>query len=995
MTHSLIPRKVRRYDGGRAMDAASVEVAQAGLGIEASGQTEEWVTALRTQGAAAHELAQHAVDRIDGESDGLTWADATADDLAAGYSLSYLTTGRDPAVHPLITTDGSFEVTGAWDIYVTVPRGVPPDRVRVEYRDVTGSAVRGVLPPDGGTQWGLSSHESHDSLEGYRLNDSDGDRETIIVSADQEIALQILPAGRSDAFGLDAHRFDADPNAGDYVEGDIVVVGERRRILVVTAGPDHFPQAQFVSDEVGTADGTEHWHGVSLPGLSIAPPGVGSFLANPNTAVAYIGFEDNGLSTTPLANEFTLQAAFAEDVLLTAVSGSDENDLPASVLLLLAWADDSDSWTLSRSLVSFHHDSRRYHVYSTRFTPATSNRFGARTLPDVATIEVLDNVDDQNYLLGTQELTRHWIDYEDEFEKANRARARLNSGRLDRVEGQVETLLEQPLAPTVVPTGNLIEVDRLPNPNAATPARAIVTLLPDDTHADRTRLLLVSRAGGAQWNDWSFSVSYDSSAADSLEAAPSGAVAVVGNQASGTRYFQVDGAGAADLTVGLLCTVGTDSTQHRITDVDRDTQAGTTHIAVRPHLAAQAADTAAVNFVGVPIAISLDAPQKQLRIGLNVTTAPIQSLATYIESATGFPAADWYIDHAEYADYAIGIRADFTAVSAMSVGGLDAPTTGEYVRLEVASRENFDGGGHINRLPGLYQLADYPADLSGPRMRVKLGLKNGYHGFWSASRFGSGGLPFDVGQVLFDSAGAGIAGLYVHTEGGASDYNLYVNDGMFLAALVDRVRFVWANEGDPRRRLDENADGVEPHVANPHNFNPGDFSLSSIIANFYGSDGSTVVTGVAFSPSPGLITLGDVRYHHFEALGSGSDILRQFDVLDYVDINLTLDVDHAFQVIRDWMNPVALDNLGSADLRATGTPGVSERRKAWVPIDVWHPTTAQLAMTLESRLGGISFRELANQAAYDAITPDSHTMYIIRGNDLGSRRIYFGANRFD
>ena len=1031
MTVSLVPRKLRAIDGNLS-DADQVEVAQDGLGLGVGEPAEMWVTALRQQGAAARELAQHAIDIV--EADGTAaWADADATDLAAGYGLRFLPAGDDPAANPPVETNGRIAAAGNWNIYATVPSGVPSSRVRVQVR--AGSTVVAVYP-DATVSWGASSHVSHDAVDGYRLTRGSGQLtvERVTLAAGQVLYLQVGPAEKSDTIAgietditaladrvttneldiadlesdvgpihneIDAQVLDALPDPDGYEEGEIVVVGDRRYKLAVTASVDPLAAGVMATTRVQTGDNEfEQWIGLSQRDVVVAPGGVGAWDTNPGNIYEFIGASipaDADLEP-PIITRVTLQVAIDAESLWTAAGGTDETGLPGSIGFIISWADNSDNFTLHKSTITFHKNSRLKIVYqgSTLGEVSGTHHFPSRVADAEADFTTFDPDTLSAYFVHTTS-QKHWIEFFDARENETYRTGQHNAGRLDRLEGQVEQLQSHPTISPLAGEHTVQVLDRLPHPTEALPARAVVRI---DSGAERSRLVYISKAGGAEWNDWTIRHEYDASVGNSLQINPAGAVLVNGEISASTRTLVVDGAGTADLREGLAFTIGSDSTVHWISQLSADKLTITTYDEI-----SSAANDAVLNFASVPVGAVVDAENKNLTVQFGDGTFPVRVWATYIEGASDFPTEDWAVDPYHYADTEVETNSSLVAQTAMSQYGLDAPTADdEYVRIESLAHWPHDGedGYPAPTLPGLYRRVDYPAGLAANRWRVAMETTgDGYTGVWVPGDYSpSAGPPRNFGAVVFDPTAAGLAGLYVRLEGDLWDYRLVVDEAMYYGAMYDRVRYLWATGANHRTRGDEPLDGVTPVETNPHHFGGiVDGAIhNNLVLTFHGPDGAAIGSGLAFNVTGRKSVVGGRTYRFFESL-TGTNLFAAMAALDYVDVQAVLDADHAFPVVRDWFWPMKQDDWGdTVGLRQTGTPGAAARTKAWQAIDVWHPTVTEINRELhaiDSKFGGYRIAYLANQAAYDALTPSNGTIYFVDGASQGDRRIYIGNKRWE
>ena len=152
MTTSLIPRRIRRYDGQPVLGTSDVDAGTDGserLPVHLA-RLDTATATNRQSAAAAAELAQHNSERIAAyETDvTTTWAAFSAADRISGYayfggSAAPADSALDPA-DEVLTYPGTLNV----ELWLRVPKGVAPaGRVRAVLR--RGSTVRATHPAAG------------------------------------------------------------------------------------------------------------------------------------------------------------------------------------------------------------------------------------------------------------------------------------------------------------------------------------------------------------------------------------------------------------------------------------------------------------------------------------------------------------------------------------------------------------------------------------------------------------------------------------------------------------------------------------------------------------------------------------------------------------------------------------------------------------------------------------------------------------------------------
>ena len=514
------------------------------------------------------------------------------------------------------------------------------------------------------------------------------------------------------------------------------------------------------------------------------------------------------------------------------------------------------------------------------------------------------------------------------------------------VEAVIDTLLNRPQATT--PEGDIDVVSILPNPNGAARAVALVPVLPGDAN-EKTRIRYVSRAGGAKWNDWTFTHEYDATATADTGAFPSDTVQLFGAHVGDGSIFTlaVDGPGVQELTRGQRFTLGSDSTIYTIAAFKPNPLGDSPLIDIFGTLQADAADNTTLTFVGAKVKATVDTEAKTVTIGFGADELPILAWTTAIERLTDFPSSDWYVDPLHFAAFDTEVTSSMVAQSGASEHGHDVHDVGDYVLMEETLKDFAPNGYPLSSMPGLYRLVDIPADLPGDRFRARLENRSGWHGFFTAGAFPELGFGpgFNLGEMVFDPSNGKILGLVSRPSGGLEDYQLFVAEDMFYSAMTDRVKRVWLEleHTDHRKRADELGTGVTPTVIDPFRFDPTSVIHDNLVCNAYGSDGTHIMNNWTFNVTGDFITISDKKYRIFEALGgTNSDPLIAAAKKGYVDFDFTLDVDTAYSLVRDESYPVPEDEWADNGLRATGTPGVSARTKCWLPHDIFEPATSDL-----------------------------------------------------
>ena len=803
----------------------------------------------------------------------------------------------------------------------------------------------------------------------------------------------------------DARRFEVDPPVDDYDIGDVVLVGDQRKVLRELPEPGSRAVIGTANIDVvsrTTATGTSHWTGVSYSNVDEAPGSVGSWLTNPMQNIAFFGMEipaDVGYPV-PLphqAADLIASIGIKQQNLIDAyVPGGTDSDLPDRINMVLGWSNDSDDFFFRKTDTTFTYNDVLHRVYSIDYEPPTARHLGVRPLPDSAQVILLrvnpdTGLPTANSIFTYTDLVRHWVVFDSEQERRNDRDIENNSGRLDQLEDQVQQLREDQQNPGYkVPDGEVVIRERLPSAVRATPAVALVHVIEGQ---GRTRLRYVSKAGGEEWNDWTFEHVYSAAVTGSTNAGPSSTVTVNGTVNAGSKKIVVDGAGIGDLDNGQRFTIGSDTRVYTIAQW----KSNLNEITMFESLAQNAADDTDLTFVGAPVAASVDTTMKVITISFGAGTTSIRALATQIEELTAFPTDDWHVDPYYFATTNVTVSGALTAQAGMSEGGMDLVPDGEYVRVDAQTKFDAGAGGlHVVTLPGLYQVRDYPAGLASNRFRAKFETKNGYTGVWSPGSFDfSYGPKVNIGDMIFDPTGGRIAGIWDHPDSGARDYQFFVDEDLFFGAMFDRVRWVWGTVGDHRQRNDETADGVEPVVLQVQDYHPADVSHNNLLLSAYDPDGTRILHNLPLNTTGHKVTQTDKVWRIFESVGANSvDALTPLTQHAFCDIEVGLDVDTNFSLIREWTWPMAQDDWSDPGTRISGVPGFAQRSKAWIGVDVFSPTTAHLNALYHDSLEGLKFRRIANQAAFDALTPDSNTVYFVDGPNLGSRRIYIGSKEW-
>lgn len=726
---------------------------------------------------------------------------------------------------------------------------------------------------------------------------------------DLETVLETLPKV--------VHELGELPDPDHFNPGDVVLVEGKRHKLATTTEL-HEIWGAFGDTEVAGADGTEHWHGVSLSDAVIAPGSVGGFGSNPGSNVYFLGYdiESDGVTRD------NLQLAVKESAMEEAIGRTPAQGDVIGLIVEFYDPGDSDDYDLTLGNLLFHKNGEKYIVYEMALPTVGSvldyqYQFLKRSMPQQFTLDMynggLANASSATRIFATQEVVKHWVEFYDERENQNYQTSTLNSGRLDRAEDQIRQLQEHPTPAGA--DGNEVEIlERLPHPTHAMPARAVVRIDPDNSKSSVT---YVAKTPGVVGNEWEFVHEYDSTAS--------------------------------------------------------------------------------------PLKATVDQNAKRITIGFGAATKTIRQWADAIAALTDFPSDGWHVDPWYWANTSVAVTSSMPTQTGEAKYGLDAPGAGlEYVRIESLYHGYWDGGGQgWYNLPGLYRLQDYPAGLAGNRFRAKFVADGDWRGFYVAANYPPPSGPgHNFGEMIFDPTGGSIAGMYLDSSDRLGDTVFLVGEEFLFTALIDRVRHIWATVDDPRKRGDENSGGVTPLVANPHEFNPDEVIHTNIVARFYGPDGTKVRGDIAINVTGRSVVIGGKKFRIFESLPSPTafDALVTASADDgYVDVEMVMDVDHSYNYVRDWYWPMAQSDWAEA-IQATGTPGVTERTKAWVAIDTWHPTVSKLNQELEEikgRFGGFRLKKMS-QSDYDALSPkDGHTIYFTYGSDQSSRRIYIGGDRWE
>ena len=160
-----------------------------------------WVDENDTAARAASAAAQHALDWLAIGSGVVSWGDVTEAELSAGYALRFSPVGRDPAVQiPQEASGGVLTEAGSWNLYVTLPNGIPTSRIRVQQKLVADESVLAEYPSTG-NEWTATSFPGlHDNLRAFRLvlsaNTSDPVR--VDVGGGMRLCLQLSGIGQAD-----------------------------------------------------------------------------------------------------------------------------------------------------------------------------------------------------------------------------------------------------------------------------------------------------------------------------------------------------------------------------------------------------------------------------------------------------------------------------------------------------------------------------------------------------------------------------------------------------------------------------------------------------------------------------------------------------------------------------------------------------------------------------------------------------------------------------
>ena len=718
------------------------------------------------------------------------------------------------------------------------------------------------------------------------------------------------------------HELGALPDPDDFNAGDVVLVdGQRHKLAIVV--DNHLRSGAWSTAEVATGGGTWHWKGVSARNSGLAPGGVGAWDVNPDMEVLFFGF-----TIRSEIDRGPLQIAIRRSSYRAAI-GRDEAD-GDKVSVSIIWATDQTTFVLTYSgdYMTYTGNHESYIIFEMALQPpgivydgeyvwlkAPENYFDMLTYKG----DIHDSDDPTSDLIFYHPIdTKHWVDFYDARENENYHTGRVNSGRLDVVEGQIRQIEDHGGGVSV--GGSEVEIlDRLPHPTNAMPARAVVRIHPNDS---RTAVTYVAKTGGVVGNGWTFVHEYDSTAS--------------------------------------------------------------------------------------PLKATVDQNDKRITIGFGAATKTIRQWCDAIAALDDFPSDGWHADPWHYAPHSVAVASDMPVQTYVSEYGIDAPGEAlEYVRIESLYRGRYTGGGDWFTLPGLYRLLDYPAGLEGNRFRARFVLDGTRKGFYVAANYPPPSGPgHNFGEMIFDPTAGSIAGLYLDSTdefGGNYASHFVLGEEWLFAAMVDRVRYVWATVDDPRKRSDENSGGIRPVTVNPHDFDPTHVIHDNLVARFYSADGTNLRGDIPFNSSTGAaVWIGGKKFRIFESFlvqAVFDDAIDATDDGGYVDVEVVLDVDHAFNCLRDWYWPMPQSQWGDqTGLKATGTPGVSERTKAWVAVDTWHPTVSRLNQELadiRGLLGGMRLKKMS-QSDYDALpSKDGHTIYFTYGSDQSSRRIYIGGDRWE
>ena len=267
MTYSLLPRPIRRYDGGSLVDADSVIFERAGLGLPAESTAEQWAEYTEAGIGAAKEIAEHAVRVVEGLADGETdtFKDATAADVVSGYRLGLVAAGT--AMNQISAADFSAAMTGelasgSYDVYVVAPERVPTRRLRVVKR--RNDVSRNMFPGQGQSWESVTLPISvlpHTQV--YRLAVTVGGAAAPVTSNGSDIfVLQIGTPVQEDTSGLRSRVSDLEdhaveffatlPDASDHPDGAVIVVGEDHYVRQVST--------HTVDDETVATAGRRTFH---------------------------------------------------------------------------------------------------------------------------------------------------------------------------------------------------------------------------------------------------------------------------------------------------------------------------------------------------------------------------------------------------------------------------------------------------------------------------------------------------------------------------------------------------------------------------------------------------------------------------------------------------------------------------------------------------------------------------------------------------------------
>ena len=240
----LIPDKLRRYDGGAALDADGVEVARAGLGLPVGSTSEDWAGATATGIAAATATARHALDVVEGLEDA-GWRPATSADEDAGYRIAAVVSGTSLLNVSATSFAGASETlaAGTYELLVSLPRDIPSRRVRVEF--LRGLTIQHTYPTDGQAWAPVDISDLHSQLQAYRLvSASSGHALGITVASNDTLTLEIGAPDPTDASGLTTRVQDLEahavehyatlPDAADFPVGAVIVVGEDHYVREVS-----------------------------------------------------------------------------------------------------------------------------------------------------------------------------------------------------------------------------------------------------------------------------------------------------------------------------------------------------------------------------------------------------------------------------------------------------------------------------------------------------------------------------------------------------------------------------------------------------------------------------------------------------------------------------------------------------------------------------------------------------------------------------------------